>query len=60
MICKRIVSFLNVLELICLHISIVMISTQLNDLNYCYLSLIILFDMNLLFSHSELVTIIVI
>ena len=31
-----VISFLNVLELICLHISIAIVSTQLNGFNYCY------------------------
>ena len=44
------------LELICLHIRIAIVSTQLNGLNYCYLILIILFNINHLFVDSEVVT----
>ena len=43
MICKWIISFLNELELICLHTCIAIVSTQLNVLIHCYLTLIILF-----------------
>ena len=48
------ISFLNVLELICIVvvISIVIVSTQLNGFNHCYLTLIILFNINHLFVHS--------
>ena len=42
-------------KLICLHTSIAIVSTQLNDFNYCYLTLIILFNINHLFAHSEVV-----
>ena len=31
-------------------------STQLNGFNYCYLALIILFNINHLLAHSEMVT----
>ena len=34
--------------------------TQINGFNYCYLTLIILFDINHLFAESEVVTIIAI
>ena len=46
MICNWLVCrnfFLNELEKICLHSSIVIVSTQLNSFNHCYLTLIILF-----------------
>ena len=55
MIWKRLVCvqfwFLNELEPICLHTSITIISTQLNDFNYCYLTLIIAFNINHLLAH---------
>ena len=51
-----VLSFLNELELICLHTSIAIVSTQLNSFNYCFLKLIILFNINPLFVHSEVVT----
>ena len=51
-----VISFLNELELICLHTSIAIVSTQLNGLNYCYLTLLILFNINHLFVHSEVAT----
>ena len=44
----------------CLHSSISIVSIQLNGFNYCYLTLIILFNINNLFVHSEVVTIIAI
>ena len=50
-----VISFLNELELICLHTCIVIVSRQLNGFNYCYLTLIILFNINYLFAHSEMV-----
>ena len=40
-------------ELTCLHTSTAIFSTQLNGFNYCYLTLIILFNINHLFVHSE-------
>ena len=52
----RVISFLNELELICLHTSIAIVSTQLNGFNDYFLTPIILFNSNLLFSHSEVVT----
>ena len=56
-ICKWIVfSFLNELELICLHSCILIVSTQLNSLNYFYETLIIQFDINHLFEDNEEVT----
>ena len=36
--------------------SIAIVSTQLNGFNYCYLTLIILFDINHLIADSEVVT----
>ena len=41
-----VISFLNVLELICLYTSIAITSTQLNFFNYWYLTHIILFNIN--------------
>ena len=43
---------LNELELICLHTIIVIVSTQLNGFNYCYITFIILFNINHLFAHN--------
>ena len=51
-----VISFLNELELIYLHTSIAIISTQVNGFNYCYLTLLILFNINHLFADSEEVT----
>ena len=48
-----VISFVNELELICLHTSIAIVFTQLNGFNYCYLPLIILFSINHLFAHSK-------
>ena len=48
-------SFLNDLESICLHTYIAIVSTQLNSFKYSYLTLIILFNINYLFAHSEMV-----
>ena len=48
-----VISFLNKLELICLYTSI---PTQLNGFNYCYLKLIILFNIDNLLADSEVVT----
>ena len=56
MICKSVISFLNELEMICLHTSIAIVSTQLNGFNHCYQTLIILFHINYLFTDSEVVT----
>ena len=50
------ISFLNELEPICVHTIIDIISTQLNGINYCYLTLIILFSVNHLFIDSKVVT----
>ena len=52
----KVISFLNELEPICLHTSIAIISTQLNGFKYCYLTLIILFNINHLFAQSKVVT----
>ena len=46
---------LNKLELICLHISIAIVSTQLIGFNYCYLTIIILFNTIHSFAHSQMV-----
>ena len=51
-----VISFLNELELICLHTSIVILSIQLNAFNYYYLIVIILFNINHLFADNEMVT----
>ena len=48
--------FSNKFELICLHTSIAIISPQFNGFNYCYLTPIILFNINHLFADSEVVT----
>ena len=53
-----VISFLNELELICLHSRIAIVSTQLNGFNYCYLRQIILFKITHLFEHIEVVAII--
>ena len=39
-----VISFLNELELTYLHTSIAIVSARLNSFNYCYLTLIILFN----------------
>ena len=46
----------NEVELISLHVSIAIVSTQLNGFTYCYLTLL---DINYLFACSEVVTTIV-
>ena len=51
-----VISFLNKLEPICLHTRIAIVSTWLNGFNYCYLTQIILFNINHLFAHSEVAT----
>ena len=48
--------FLNYLKLICLHTSIAVVSEQLNGFIYCYLKLLILFNINHLFAHSKVFT----
>ena len=58
MICKWIISFLNELELISLHISIAIVSSQWNGFKYCCLGLIILFNIIHSFAHSQMVPII--
>ena len=50
------ISFLNELELIGFNTSIATVSTQLNGFHYCSQTLIILFNINHLFTHSEQVT----
>ena len=52
---SSVILFLNDSELVCLHTSIAFVSTHLNSFNYCYLTLIILFN-NHLFAESEVVT----
>ena len=51
-----IISLLYESELICLHTSITIVSAYLNCFNYSTLTLIILFNINHLFVHSEVVT----
>ena len=51
-----VISFLNELELICLHSNIAIVSTQLNGFNYCYLALIIQFNVNHLFTDKKVIT----
>ena len=51
----KVIVFKNELELICLHTSIAIVSIQFNGFNYCYLTLVILFDINHLFAHREVV-----
>ena len=46
--------FLNELELMVS--SIVIVCTSFNSFTYCYLTLIILFNINYLFAHSEIVS----
>ena len=48
-----VISLLNDLEVIFLHSSIAIVSTQLRVFNYCYLPQIILFNINHLFAYSE-------
>ena len=50
-----VISFLNELELIYLLTSIAIVSIQLNGFKYCYLTLIILFNINNLFADREAV-----
>ena len=52
----QVISFLNESHLSCLHTGTVIVFTQLNSFNYCYLSLIILFNIDHLFADSEVVT----
>ena len=52
--------FKNELALICLHSRNAIVSTQLNSFNYCYPTQIILFNINHLFAHSEVVAVIAI
>ena len=51
-----IISFLKELQLIYLHTSMAIVSTQLNGFNYSYLTLIILVHINHLSADSEMVT----
>ena len=47
-----VISFLNELEVVCLHSSIAIVSTQLNGFNCCYPTLIIPFNINPFFAHN--------
>ena len=51
-----VISFLNGLEVIFLQTSIAIVSAQLNGCNYCHLTLLILFNINHLFTDIEVVT----
>ena len=51
-----VISFQNESELISLHTSNAIVSTQLNGFNNYYLTLIILFNINHLFANTEVVT----
>ena len=51
-----VISFLDKLELICLHTSIAIVSEHLNGFCYCYRTLINLFHIKNLFADSEVVT----
>ena len=51
----EVISFLNKLEPICLHSTTAMVSTQLNGFKYCYLTIIILVNINLLFVYREVI-----
>ena len=52
----QVILFLIDLELICLHTSPAIVSTQLNSFNYCNVTQIFLFNINHLFAHSEVVS----
>ena len=52
-----VISFLNELLLSCLRTRIAIVSTKLHGFNYCYLTLIILFNIDHLFALSKVVTI---
>ena len=51
-----VISFLNEFELICLHTSTGIVSTNLNDFCHCYYTLVILFNINRLLADSKVVT----
>ena len=51
----KVISFFNGFKLICLLASNAIVSIQLNGFNYCYQTLIILFNINHLFAHREVV-----
>ena len=51
-----VISPLYELELLCLHTGIAIVSVQVNSFNHCFLTLIILFNINHLFGHSEVLT----
>ena len=44
-------------EDVCLHTCSAYVSTQIDDFDYCYLTIIIPFNMNHLFNQSEVLTI---
>ena len=44
-------------EDVCLHTCSANVSTQIDDFDYCYLTIIIPFNMNHLFTQSEVLTI---
>ena len=48
----QVISFLNELKLIYLHVSIAIVSTQLDGFNYFYLTLNIISNITHLFAHS--------
>ena len=52
----RLFHFFNEPEPILLHTNIVIVSTQFNGCNNCYLMVIIQFNINHLFADSEVVT----
>ena len=47
-----VILFLNDSEPICLHMSIAIVFTTLKGFNYCYLTPVILFNINKSFAHS--------
>ena len=51
-----VISFLNELELICLHTCIAIVSTQFSGFNNCYQTCIILFKNYHSFAYGEVVT----
>ena len=51
-----VILFLNELQLICLHISIAVVSTLINAFKYRFLTFMVLFNINYLFAYSKVVT----
>ena len=49
-------NFILKLELISLHTKTATVSTYLNGFNFCNVTIVILFNINHLFGHSEVVT----